>query len=220
MLRRTNIMNENLVWTYERRCKKVVEALQKKGFEAIYCENKEAARKNIIEEARNADSVGFGGSVTVQELQVEPELAQMGKELLQHNRPGLSPEETVAIRHRQLSCDLFLTGSNAVTIAGQLVNVDGVGNRVGAMTFGPKKVIVVAGRNKIVEDVDAALKRIKAIAVPANARRLSLKLPCGVTGYCNDCDTPQCISRVTVIIDRKPSLSDIRVLIVNDDLGY
>ncbi|MGE5544375.1 MAG: lactate utilization protein [Bacillota bacterium] len=213
-------MNQNLVWTYEQRSKKVVKALQKNGFEAVYCENREAARRNIIDEACHANTIGFGGSMTVQELQIESELAEMGKELLQHNRPGLTAEESLAIRHRQLSCDLFLTSTNAVTMGGQLVNVDGVGNRVGAMTFGPKKVIVAAGRNKIVEDLDAALKRIKAIATPANVRRLNLKLPCGVTGYCSDCNTPDCLCRVTVIMDRKPSLSDIRVLLINDDLGF
>lgn len=213
-------MNQSLFWTNEQRCKMVVKALQKNGFESLYCESREAVNRIIIDEARNASSIGFGGSMTVQELQVESELARMGKELLQHNRPGLAPEETVAIRHRQLSCDLFLTGTNAVTLGGQLVNVDGIGNRVGAMTFGPKKVIVAAGRNKIVEDLDAALKRIKAIAVPANARRLNLKLPCGVTGHCNNCNNPDCICRVTVILDRKPSLSNITVLMINDDLGY
>lgn len=213
-------MDNNLHWTYEQRCKRVVKALQKNGFDAVYCESREAAGRIIIDEARNASSIGFGGSMTVEELQVESELARMDKELLQHNRPGLSLEETVAIRHRQLSCDLFLTSTNAVTMGGQLVNVDGIGNRVGAMTFGPQKVIVAVGRNKIADGVDAALNRIKAIAVPANARRLNLKLPCGVTGHCNDCNTPDCICRVTVILDRKPSLSNITVLMINDDLGY
>lgn len=213
-------MNDHLLWSYEKRCKKAVEALQDKGFESVYCASRQAAFDYIIREAQDANSIGFGGSATVRELQVEPELAQMGKELLQHNAPGLSPAEQLAIRHRQLECDLFLTSSNAITLAGQLVNIDGVGNRVGAMTFGPKKVIVAAGRNKIAEDLEAALKRIKAIAAPANAHRLNLKLPCAVTGYCNDCDSPACICRVTVIMDRKPSLSDIRVLVVNEELGY
>jgi len=213
-------MNENLLWWHEQRCKKVVASLNHNGFVAIYFPNREAAFDYVIAEAKDANSIGFGGSATIQELRVEPELAKMGKELLQHNAPGLSPVEQLAIRHRQLSCDLFLTSSNAITLAGQLVNIDGVGNRVGAMTFGPKKVIVAAGRNKIVEDLDAALKRIRSVAAPANAHRLHLKLPCAVTGHCSGCDSPGCICRVTVIMDRKPSLSDIRVLIVNEEMGY
>jgi hypothetical protein len=194
--------------------------LQNNGFEAVYCDSKQAAVENIMDEARNANSVGIGGSRTIQELQLIPELTNIGKELLHHNLPGLSPDEQLVVRRGELTCDLFLTSSNAITLAGQLVNVDGVGNRVGAMTFGPKKVIVIAGRNKIVEDLDAAFKRIKAIAAPANAHRFNMKLPCAITGFCNDCNSPECICRITVILDRRPSLSNIRVLIVNDDMGY
>jgi len=213
-------MDNNLLWVFEQRCKKAVAALMKNEFDAIYCESREEARRNIIDEARKARTIGFGGSMTVRELQLEPDLEQTGAELLQHNKPGLSAEEKLNIRRQQLTCDLFLTGSNAVTLNGQLVNIDGVGNRVGAMMFGPKQVIVVVGRNKIVEDVHAALKRIKEIAAPANARRLDLKLPCAVTGQCSECNSPDRICRATVILDRKPSQANIRVLIINDDLGY
>jgi L-lactate utilization protein LutB len=213
-------MSENLNWCYEQKCKMVVKSLQKNGFESVYCQSKQEAYENIIYEAQNANSVGLGGSMTVEELQLMPEFIKMGKELLQRDLPGLSSAEQLAIRRRHLTCDLFLTSSNAITLAGQLVNVDGVGNRVGAMTFGPQKVIVVAGRNKIVEDLDAALKRIKDIAAPANAHRLNKQLPCALTGFCSDCNSPERICRVTVILDRMPSLSDIRVLVVNDDMGY
>jgi len=213
-------MDNNLLWVFEQRCKKAVAALMKNEFDAVYCESREEARRNIIDEARKARTIGFGGSMTVRELQLEPDLEQTGAELLQHNKPGLSAEEKLNIRRQQLTCDLFLTGSNAVTLNGQLVNIDGVGNRVGAMMFGPKQVIVVVGRNKIVEDVHAALKRIKEIAAPANARRLDLKLPCAVTGQCSECNSPDRICRATVILDRKPSQANIRVLIINDDLGY
>lgn len=213
-------MDKNLLWVYEQKCKKAVQALQNNGFEAIYCQNRQEAYDNIISAAQNADSIGFGGSMSVEELQLIPELKKMGKELLHHGLPGLTPGEQQDIRRRELTCDLFLTSSNAVTLAGQLVNIDGVGNRVGAMTFGPKKVIVVAGRNKIVEDLDAAMKRIKFIAAPANARRLNKRLPCASTGFCSNCKSPESICRATVILDLKPSLSDISVLIINDDMGY
>ncbi len=214
-------MSKNpLRWVYEQKCQKTVEALHKNGFEAVYCENKQEAYENIICAAQNASSVGFGGSRTVEELQLEPELRKMGKELLQHGLPELSPDEKMVIRRRQLTCDLFLTSSNAITLSGQLVNIDGNGNRVGAMSFGPRKVIVVVGRNKIVEDTEAAIKRIKEFAAPSNARRLNRETPCAVTGFCSDCNSPDRICRITVILDRMPSASDIRVLVVNDDLGY
>lgn len=213
-------MDEHLSWVYEQKCLKAVKALQKNGFEAVYCANQQEAYDNIMNEAKSADSIGFGGSVTIRGLQLIPALKQMGKEALDHQSPDLTADEKLQIRRRQLTCDLFLTGSNAVTLGGELVNVDGVGNRVAAMAFGPKKVIVVAGRNKITEDVDSALKRLKFIAGPANSRRLKSNVPCAYTGSCSDCDSPERLCRITVILDRKPLLSDIRVLIVNDDIGY
>jgi L-lactate utilization protein LutB len=214
-------MSQNLVkWVYDQKCQKTVESLQKNGFEAVYCESKQEAYENIINAAQNASTVGFGGSATIEELQVEAELRKMDKEILRHNLPQLSPDEKMEVRRRQLTCDLFLTSSNAITLAGKLVNIDGNGNRVGAMSFGPKKVIIVVGRNKIVEDTEAALKRIKEYAAPPNARRLNKKTPCAVTGFCSDCDSPDRICRITVILDRMPSASDIRVLVVNEDLGY
>jgi L-lactate utilization protein LutB len=213
-------MSENIKWVHEQRCRRTVKSLQKNGFEAVFCEDKQAAADYIVSEARNADSIGFGGSATINELQVEALLSQMGKEILQHNIPGLSPDEKLSIRRRQLTCDLFLTGTNAVTMTGELVNVDGAGNRVGAMTFGPEKVIVVVGRNKITDDTESALKRIKDYAAPMNARRLGKNTPCAVTGVCADCNSDDRICRITVILGRKPLSSDIRVLVVNDDMGY
>jgi len=213
-------MREHLHWLHEQRCMKAVKSLRSNGFEAIYCPSQRDAYENIISAARDATSIGIGGSMTLEELDLVPELCRMEKELLLRDLPGLTPEEQLAVRRRHLTCDLFLTSTNAVTLAGQLVNVDGIGNRVGAMTFGPRKVIVVAGRNKIALDLEAALKRIREIAAPANAHRLGKKLPCALTGSCSDCQSPERICRITVILDRMPSLSDIRVLVVNADMGY
>ncbi|MDD4802777.1 MAG: lactate utilization protein [Syntrophomonas sp.] len=207
-------------WVYEQKCRKAVESLRKNGFEAVYCENRQEAYDYVIRAANDANTIGFGGSATIDTLQLRPELREMDKVLLQHNAPGLSADEKLIIRRRELTCDLFLTSSNAVTVGGQLVNIDGTGNRVGAMSFGPQKVIVVAGRNKITDNIEAALQRIKEYAAPANARRLNKKTPCAVTGFCSDCDSPESICRIKVILERKPSLSDITVLIVNEDMGY
>ncbi len=214
------MLSDHLNWCYEQRCQKVVKSLQQNGFEAVYCATRQEAVDEILIEAQAAAAVGVGGSHTLLELGVKADLARMGKELLDHNLPGLTPEEQLALRRAELTCDLFLTSTNAVTLAGELVNVDGVGNRVGAMAFGPQRVIIAAGRNKITEDLPAALQRIKAIAAPANARRLNKKLPCAITGFCADCHSPESICRVTVILDRMPILSSIRVLIINEDLGY
>ncbi|WP_243113657.1 lactate utilization protein [Desulfofundulus salinus] len=153
------------------------------------------------------------------DLKVAEALREMGKELLIHGLPELSPEERLTIMRRQLTCDLFLTGTNALTLTGCLVNIDATGNRVASMVFGPKKVIIVAGRNKLVEDEEEAIKRIKAYAAPPNARRLNCKTPCVETGFCADCNSPDRICRIITVMERKPRLTDVRVLVVNEDLG-
>lgn len=207
-------------WNYEQKCKKAVQSLEKNGFTAVYCATGQEAHDYIIKEAADALSIGFGGSLTVGDLKVADLLAEKGKEILNHSQPGLSLEEKVAILRRQLTCDLFLTGTNAVTLTGFLVNIDGVGNRVGSMLFGPKKVIVTAGRNKLVDgDINDAIKRIKHWASPPNAKRLNYATPCAQTGFCSDCNSPDRICRITTVIDRKPRLTDIRVLVVNEDMG-
>lgn len=207
-------------WTHEQRCRTAVTALEKNGFTAVYCPSGQEASDYIVAEASDAGSVGFGGSLSVVDLKVTDQLRDMGKELLIHGQPGLSLEERVAIMRRQLTCDLFLTGTNALTLSGWLVNIDATGNRVGSMFFGPKKVIVVAGRNKLVDgDVTDAIARVKEWASPPNARRLSYKTPCATTGFCSDCNAPDRICRITTVIDRRPRLTDMRVLVVNEDMG-
>jgi len=214
-------LTEELVnWSYEQKCEKAVESLGKNGFTAIYCKTAEEARNYILAEAGGAETIGFGGSLSVADLDVISPLKEMGKDLLLHSTPGLTLEERLTVMRRQLTCDLFLTGTNAVTISGSLVNIDGNGNRVASMLFGPRKVIVVAGRNKLVDgDATAAIKRIKDFAAPMNTRRLNYNTPCSKTGFCCDCSSPDRICRLTTVIDRKPRLHDLRVLVVNADMG-
>lgn len=208
-------------WTHEQKCEKAVEALGQNGFTAVYCRTAEEARDYILREATTAQSVGFGGSGSIVDLGVQGPLADQGKEILNHSTPGLTPAEKMTVMRRQLTCDLFLTGTNAVTMNGWLVNIDGNGNRVAAMTFGPKQVIVVAGRNKLVDgDLQAAIDRIKGYASPPNAKRLNLNTPCAKTGFCSNCNSPDRICRITTVIDRKSKAMDIRVLVVNADLGF
>jgi len=211
---------ELVAWTHQQKCEKAVESLGKNGFAAVYCPTAVSARDYILREAATAQTIGFGGSLSVVDLQVIEELRGQGKELLIHGVPGLSLEERLAIMRRQLTCDLFLTGSNAVTLSGILVNIDASGNRVGSMFFGPRQVIVVAGRNKLVDgDANAAIKRVKDWASPPNAKRLNYNTPCAKTGFCSDCNSPDRICRITTVIERKPRLTDVRVVVVNDDLG-
>ncbi len=199
----------------------VVEALEKRGFKAQFCATAEEAKSYVMAEAKEAQNVGFGGSVTVKELGLIEALGAEGKELLRHGDPSLSPDEKVQVMNRQLTSDLFLLSANALTVDGRIVNIDGNGNRVAASIYGPKKVIFLVGRNKIVlGGIDDAIARIKRYACPPNCRRLSKKTPCAELGICADCDSADRICKVTVIMDRKPTKVDAHVLIIDEDLGY
>ena len=215
-------MTEELViWTHEQKCRKAVASLEKNGFTALYCATPQDAAEYIIAGAADANSVGFGGSMSIASLGVEYQLREQGKEILNHSTPGLSLDEKLVVMRRQLTCDLFLSGCNALTLNGELVNIDATGNRVGAMLFGPHKVIVVAGRNKLVDGTPQdAIARVKAWATPPNAKRLNFKPPCCTTGFCSNCNSPARLCRVTTIIDRRPRFTHLHVLVVNTDLGF
>ena len=216
-----SLANELSEWGYEQRGAKAVEALGQNGFTAHYVKTAAEAAEYVLKHGEEALSVGFGGSMTIVGLKVEEKLRQAGKEILNHGAPGLDPSQKLEIRRRQLTCDLFLSSVNAVTLSGLLVNIDGSGNRVAALTFGPKKVIVVVGRNKLVDgDLDAAIHRVKNVASPPNARRLNFNTPCARTGFCANCNSPERICRVISVMERKPAGADFHVLVVNEDLGF
>lgn len=215
-----SLTTELTTWTWEKKCLRAVEGLTRNGFTAHYCRTGEEAAAHILAAAETAISIGFGGSMTIKDLDIAVRLLEQGKELLNHSVPGLSGEERLQVMRRQLICDLFLTGTNALTLDGALVNIDAIGNRVGAMLFGPAKVIVVAGRNKLVDgDCAAAVRRVKDWASPPNARRLGYRTPCAETGFCADCSSPERICRAITVLERKPKYTDLQVLVVNGDLG-
>jgi hypothetical protein len=209
-------------WYSEDRGKRAVEALKKRGFRAHYVETQAQAKEMILKEIPQGATVGVGGSVTVRGLGVLEELKAKGHTVLDHwEIPHSAVEESFQMRRAQQTSDVFLTSSNAVTLEGQLVNTDGSGNRVNAMTFGPRKAIVVAGVNKIVPDLERALQRIKEIGVPMNSKRLQVDPPCIQAGKCVDCRVPQRACRITSIIEWKPPFfSDYLVIIVGEHLGF
>lgn len=209
-------------WFEEDRGRRAAEALKKRDFKAHYVETQDKAKEMILKEVPPGAIVGVGGSVTIREMKVLEDLRARGHKVLDHwEIPRSALEESFQMRRAQQVCDVFLTSSNAITQDGRLVNTDGSGNRVNAMTFGPKKAIVVAGVNKIVPDLDRALRRIKEVAVPLNCRRLNFSPPCIQAGKCVDCRVPQRSCRITTIIEWKPPfISDYLVIIVGENLGY
>jgi L-lactate utilization protein LutB len=132
---------------------------------------------------------------------------------------SLTPEQLIEIRRKSLLVDLFVTGTNAVTEDGQLVNLDMFGNRVGGLTFGPNHVVVLAGRNKIVPDLEEAMVRIKDFAAPANAMRLDKKTPCVKTAYCHECSSPDRICNTWTITEKSYPKNRVKIVLINQDLG-
>jgi hypothetical protein len=166
------------------------------------------------------DRIGFGGSDTIESLGIKEILKANGKRLYDHNEPGLPFETSLDYRKKQSTCDGFLCSANALSLTGEIVNVDGIGNRTNAMTFGPGKVIIVAGVNKIAADLESAIRRIREVAAPMRAKSLGVDTPCALTGRCTDCNAPMRICNITSILHRKPMMTDISVIIINESLGY
>ena len=184
---------------------KTVEALKRRGYEAVAVATAEEAKAIILKEAENAATVGWGGSETIKEIGVRSVLESSGK----------------TIREYETIMDLFLLSANALTEDGIIVNIDGRGNRVAASIYGPKRVIYVVGRNKIVAGgVMEAIGRVKKYACAPNCRRLSKDTPCAKIGTCADCDSPDRICKVTAIFDRCPTLTSTLVILVDQALGY
>jgi len=207
-------------WRYEAIGKSACEALKRNGFDARFVGTGAEALEVVASFMKRGTTVGFGGSKTIEAIGAQERARAVGAVVLDHHAPGLDQARKLEVLRAQLSCDLFVSSSNAVTLEGDIVNVDGNGNRVAALTFGPKKTVVVVGANKIVRDLDEALVRLETVASPMNNKRLERPNPCTVTGSCEDCKGETRICRVYQILRRRPSLSDFTVVVVGESLGF
>ena len=182
-----------------------IDALRRRGYDAVAVATRGEALDIVMKEAESAASVGWGGSETIKEIGARDALEASGRE----------------IRDHQTQMDLFLLSANAMTEDGVIVNIDGTGNRVAASIYGPRRVVYVVGRNKIVAGgVAEAIARAKRCACPPNCRRLSKRTPCAAAGVCADCDSPDRICKVTAVFDRCPTRTSTLVVVVDDVLGY
>ncbi len=214
-------MNTSLEkWLGEKQAGICVSQLIKHRFDAHFVQNRRLAMDLIVQMVSSFETFGFGGSITLDQLGVKDVLRDMGKTLYDHNQEDLPMETRLEYRKKQGSCDCFMASANALTLSGEIVNIDGIGNRINAMTFGPTKVILVAGVNKITADVESAIRRIKDVAAPMRAKSLNADTPCALTGRCTDCNSPMRICSVTSILHRKPILTDMSVIVVNEALGF
>jgi len=203
---------------YDSRGASAARALCGRGFDGRYFQAAQEAVEAALEVIPRGSRVGVGGSVTVQETGILERLADRGDSVIRHS-PEMDFSESLRARREAATCPYFLSSSNAVTMKGEIINTDGIGNRVAGMIFGPDTVIVLAGVNKIVADRDEAMSRIRNTAAPANARRLGMDLPCVKTGHCVECKSPLNICRVTTIISLRPMLTDLKVFLIGEPLG-
>jgi hypothetical protein len=240
MVDETNV-NEEKQWYYEQRAKTVIDNLKKKKLDAYYVSNRKEALATIMEMIPEETVIGRGDSVTMEQIGVIDELRKRDrnkiiepyKMYLVMNDPNADLGQAIAecrrVQREALLSDIFLTGANAVTLDGKLVSTDAGGNRVAATIFGPKKVIIAVGANKIVSNLDAALERIHNVAAPLNAKRHQLKhggksmaqLPCVHTGNCMDCSSEHRLCNYTTIIEGSSFLDRgrINVVLVGEELG-
>ncbi len=228
------IKNSNNKWRYDMenpidnywkvRLADLKNNLEANNFEVFVANNTNEAKKIVLEEIMPktaAKSVSWGGSLTFIATNLYDALKKSSDlKVLDTFDKNLSPEESLERRRQSLLVDLFITGSNAVTETGQLVNLDMFGNRIAAITFGPKNVVILLGRNKIVPDLDVAMFRIKNYAAPVNTMRLDKKTPCVITSYCMECKSPDRICNTWTITEKSFPKGRVKVILINDDLGF
>ncbi len=205
--------------TFRLTAQEIIKNLEKRNMEGFYCEDSNELCKKVLDIMEDGASIAWGGSESVKECGLMDAIVT-GKYNLIDRTQAVTPEEQRAMYAKIVMSDYFLMSTNAITLEGELVNIDGNGNRVAALIHGPEHVIIVVGMNKITKDVEAAYKRVKTIACPANAVRLDRKIPCAYTGVCADCLAPECFCNQIVITRRSGHTGRIKVFLVGEELGY
>jgi L-lactate utilization protein LutB len=200
---------------------KVIGTLKKNEMEAVYFQTAAEAKEEILRRIPPRAKVGVGGSVTLREMGIIEALEKRGDEVYDHWKEELSKEGRQEVGKKQQRAEFFLTSTNALTLDGKLINVDASGNRITSMIFGPERVMVITGINKIVKNLNQGLARVKKVAAPRNCQRRKDPTPCAQDLICHNCDTPARICRVTTIIERRPwGIKEFTVLLVGEELGY
>ncbi|MFP4500110.1 MAG: lactate utilization protein [Candidatus Hydrogenedentota bacterium] len=207
-------------WRLKQRGELAVRALRRNGFEAHFVATAAQATQAVLEAIPAGATVGVGGSVTVRQLGVVQALGDAGHTLYDHWAPGLSKEAVFGIRRAQLTCDVFLASVNALTLEGQLVSVDAFGNRTAAMMFGPHKVVLAVGAQKIVPDLEAALARLRDVCAPLALRESGADLACVQDGVCSHCKSEGRLCRATAILDCQPLCTETTVFVIGKEIGF
>ena len=217
-----NAKTDHMKGCWRLQAETIIKSFKKRGIDGVYCASSSEAVAEICRMIPASSLVGLGGSETVMETGLIDALRRMDIRLLDRYKDGVSKEEVNEMRRQGLAADVFICSSNAVTADGKLVNEDGTGNRVAAMIFGPNRVIVMVGMNKVVADVAAAITRVKNVAAPANSLRVGVETPCSKTGFCQDphCHPPRRICCQLVVTEASMTPGRITVVLVGEALGY
>lgn len=203
---------------YNKRGELLVKNLKSRHFDAYYCETREQALEKALELIPKGATVGWGGALSAKQIGLIDAMNAGEYNAIDRDKTT-SPEERVKAMKRCLMADVFITGANALSLDGQMVNIDGVGNRVAAIVYGPESVIVIAGMNKVMDTLDAAVVRARTIAAPMNKQRFASQTPCEVTGTCGDCKSEGCICNQILVTRNSKPAGRIKMILVGEDLG-
>lgn len=210
----------NLEKARELQAKSLIAAIEKRNMTAFYCESKEACLQKVLELVPEESTIAWGGSESIKECGIPEALKESGKYMVYDRAKYLSPRQVKEFNKLAFSSDYYFMSSNAITLDGMLMNIDGNGNRVANLIFGPEHVVIVVGMNKVVPTIEDAYDRIRNFASPPNTVRLKKNTPCSKTGKCGDCYSDDCICNQIVITRRSREKERIIVLLVNDNLGF
>ncbi|SEF90044.1 Uncharacterised ACR, YkgG family COG1556 [Caloramator fervidus] len=213
-------MNQNVNWYLQKRLERVKQALEKNNYEVYIVDDLDEVKSLLSNLIDKKSTVSFGGSMTLLDGGIIDHLRNLDIELLDRYKEGLTKEEILELHRKSFFADYYITSSNAITEQGYLVNLDGNGNRVAAMIFGPKKVIVIAGYNKIVKDLDEAYERVRNYTAPINSKRLLRKTPCVEVAKCLDCNSDERICNHYLVTYRQNVKGRGIVILVKKELGF
>ncbi len=206
---------------YEIQAEGIIKKLRTRGMNGIYCGTKEEARQYVLDMLENGASIAWGGSESLKETGIlDAIMADSGRLDVIDRSTYVTDEQKRMLKGKIAMCDYFLMSTNAITLDGELVNIDGAGSRLSYLIYGPEKVIIVAGMNKVATDVEDAVKRVQNIASPPNAIRLSLDTPCAEYGRCMNCVSESSICCQVVVTRRSRITGRINVILVGEELGY
>ena len=204
---------------YEKRAKILLKNLKSRHFEAYYCSGREEALEKALELIPKGATVGWGGALSAQQIGLISALKSGGYHPFDRDSAA-TPEDRERIMKQCLTAQFFVTGANALSLDGQMVNIDGNGNRVGAIVYGPEKVLVIAGINKVMDTLEAAVNRARTIAAPMNKQRFPVQTPCEITGSCADCKSEGCICNQMLITRNCKPTGRIIFILVGEELGF